>query len=654
MPRNRINYQVEAIYAGPAPATGFHFLDYNGNLNDDYASGDNNLNLIRPINRVVAFNYEIQINKTDIQTLGKQSNLARPFVSPPEVNLSIDYLQMGVINEVYLGFYTNYKTLETGNPEPIFPSNYNVCFISGFIDRKLNRAENELRWPYTYRDCRNIFAVLGNEGSDVNNSVSGVADKSGVVVMGFGNCYVTSYKTTASVGTIPKASVNYVCENITISNSGSGISTPAVNPFNYSGVNKKAIIPSNYQGTSLPALLPGDISIELSGIARRNSINAIYGTGAERFTGNLLGNSEVLSSTWGLTRATQTGNVATAPDGTLTADFLVEDSSTNNSHYCLQSMIYATGKSYVYSVYAKPSGRNFISLFTRNFQSGSIYAYYDIYSGKTGFASSGVTQSLIEPAGFGWYRCSMFFNQNLTGGFPSQHMLIMLGSGNANLDFCNYNGLSTSGALLWGWQLTEGNWDRTYVQTVGSTSGVKSIGYTNPQNFLIDWTGAKVQAYDITVNLPREPLRSLTARLPLDRQITFPVYANLGFSVVVGDMSSGSLIDLFNKQDEYNIAIKLANPRRFAVTGIGIRYDFLRAKLDSIRINHSLGENQTANFNFSVEIDPSDYSKGFFMSGLLNIEKPLNVISNLSQEDLSYLLQEDGSRLLLDSFSFFY
>ena len=55
----------------------------------------------------------------------------------------------------------------------------------------------------------------------------------------------------------------------------------------------------------------------------------------------------------------------------------------------------------------------------------------------------------------------------------------------------------------------------------------------------------------------REPLSALGYKLPIDRQITFPVFTDLGFNFIVGDLQTGSVENLTNKNLDYNITIKL-------------------------------------------------------------------------------------------------
>ena len=103
-------------------------------------------------------------------------------------------------------------------------------------------------------------------------------------------------------------------------------------------------------------------------------------------------------------------------------------------------------------------------------------------------------------------------------------------------------------------------------------------------------------------------------------------------------MSSGSLIDLINLNQDYNFTITLGMPKTCATANTGepihagvtpfetrenelIRYSFNKAKLDGFNYDTSIAENKQFTASFSTEIDPDDLSKGLFISGFLADQK---------------------------------
>ena len=98
-------------------------------------------------------------------------------------------------------------------------------------------------------------------------------------------------------------------------------------------------------------------------------------------------------------------------------------------------------------------------------------------------------------------------------------------------------------------------------------------------------------------------------------------------------MSSGSLIDLVELNQDYNFTVNLNrsqecstastdSPRHAGVLGLTgteplIKYSFNKAKLDSFNYDTSIGSSKQFSAIFSTELDPDNLTKGFFISGLL-------------------------------------
>lgn len=468
--RNRIIYNAQGLYVGPAPASEYHFLDGSGVLNNRYTDLLNNNNLIVPVTRLTSFNYSINVDRTEIKTLGVQGLVSRPSITPPTVDFSFTYDQVGIINESRLGFYANYTKPESNYSGQTLYDNFNTCFISGFIVRDpnfaLNRAENTLRWPYNYRDKRNFFLAVKQNNDDLNTQNSSIP--SSIDVFAFGNSYVTNYKTSASVGSFPQATVSYTAENLIYYSSGSGIAIPALDAqtrLPILGVN--AVIPALYQSGLSPAVLhPGDITLNISGL------NRLSGSFIFQNTGNFLGNS------------------------------------------------------------------------------------------------------------------------------------------------------------------------------------------FNPVGNECDLSRMSVQSYSINLDLKREALYSIDYKLPLDRRIVFPVYADLNLNLLISDMQTGSLSNLVNSDYDYNIKIKVQNPPGNLQSGTALQYDFVRAKFNGMQVQSQVGSNRTASMSFNVEINPEKFSQGFFVSGLLNQYYQLLFDNVLAQaggvNDGDALLQENGDLILSDSYGFYY
>ena len=457
MPRNQTIYNTEAIFIGPAPSTGFHSIDYFGNLGND-----KEFNLVKNLGRIQSASYNIVASYNSVQAIGKRSTITQEMVVPPFVNLSFDFLHRGVINELRLGLICNYFNNQGATAAPFYANNFGVSLLSGFVTRDLTQPTSYPYWPLPYRDKRNVFIVVGPEGTDVNKTSFLESDPSNrnFAVYSFGDCYLSSYSARGSVGTLPSCSVAYVCENLSVLASGTGVPIPAIEPRTYSGIETvKFNIPSSYDGGVDPvaALLPGDITLAFTSYPKTTGVLAIQGTGYVRSA-----NSQILN--------------------------------------------------------------------------------------------------------------------------------------------------------------------------VGAS-----------------FSDIKVQDYEISMDLPREPLNCIGYKAPVDRPLVFPVFANLSVSAIVGDSMTGNLPRLFSGNNDYDITISLRNPQNSDIQGVGLRYDFLRAKLNSVNYSSSIGSPKLVVFNWTTELDPDDLSRGMFISGLLNVDFSRDFL--LTKNDNSKFLLSNGGSYLLSRFA---
>lgn len=283
MPRARTIYGVEALYVGPAPSTGYHFVNNAGTFNSDYTNTNTNYNLVKSIYRVQSINYGFNTNYINIGHLGKDANIHR-CSNYPTVNLDFSYLQQGVINELRCGFYANYTQWE-GNVsgQSYYLNNTGVNILSGFLTRTLEPGSNDFHYPYSYRDKRNFFIAVAGEGIDINPKSYAEVHKDPTTfnVIGIGNCYLTKYQSQGSVGSFAISNLSYIGENLVVYNSGSGVLVPAVNYVDGTPItNQRFNIPADYQGTGVcTTIRPGDISVTITSLPRITGSLVIPGTG---------------------------------------------------------------------------------------------------------------------------------------------------------------------------------------------------------------------------------------------------------------------------------------------------------------------------------------------------------------------------------------
>jgi hypothetical protein len=179
---------------------------------------------------------------------------------------------------------------------------------------------------------------------------------------------------------------------------------------------------------------------------------------------NLLTYSEQFDNVlWLKTNAAITANSTAAPDGTNTADTLVEN-ALSGQHRILQ-IVTTTAAPYTWTVYAKqgPGSKRWLNLYPQG-AGVNATAIFDLTLGTV--TSSGLGQYLnssITAAGNGWYRCSISF----TGAAVAVSCVAYL-SNASNTSAPVYTGDGTSGIFVWGAQLELGAFATSYIPTVAS------------------------------------------------------------------------------------------------------------------------------------------------------------------------------------------
>ena len=176
---------------------------------------------------------------------------------------------------------------------------------------------------------------------------------------------------------------------------------------------------------------------------------------------NLLTYSEQLdNAAWTKDNATVIPNAAVAPDGSLTADKLVENTATA-SHVTLQSASGASTNVHSVSVYAKAGERSRIVLQIDGNAAAGGYAVFDLSLGiYEGLAGSGSPTASIVSVGNGWYRCSVTAIPAASGTVVRSVIYIVQSNG-----VTVYTGDGTSGLYVWGAQLEAGNFPTSYIKT---------------------------------------------------------------------------------------------------------------------------------------------------------------------------------------------
>jgi hypothetical protein len=180
---------------------------------------------------------------------------------------------------------------------------------------------------------------------------------------------------------------------------------------------------------------------------------------------NLLLQSEDFSTTWTNSESSENINVAVAPNGTTTADALV-DTVNNSPHYVSQSVAGGAGStSYTFSCYMKKGSKDFGSLiFGPNASwgtGGGASVFFDLTNGTISASTSatGTIQALPN----GWYRCTATATTVASPGTVFGRIGSSL-TGSAQ----TYEGDGDEAIYLWGTQLEQSPTVGEYIPTTST------------------------------------------------------------------------------------------------------------------------------------------------------------------------------------------
>jgi hypothetical protein len=178
---------------------------------------------------------------------------------------------------------------------------------------------------------------------------------------------------------------------------------------------------------------------------------------------------------WTKLNVTVTANDAVAPDGTTTADKLIEDTS-DNLHFVRADAVArgAAGGLLSNSFFAKAGERRFITFTGGHSNAQNYFVVFDLQDGvvvTSGVSGTSVLSSFnIELIGNGWYRCTVV--GSVSASFTHRLFYISLIENPADIDGRGqetYTGDGTSGIYIWGAQIEEGAYATSYIPTLAAS-----------------------------------------------------------------------------------------------------------------------------------------------------------------------------------------
>lgn len=191
---------------------------------------------------------------------------------------------------------------------------------------------------------------------------------------------------------------------------------------------------------------------------------------------NLLTFSEQFdNAAWTKSNATVTANDTVSPDGTSTADLLVNGSGVQGQ--LIRNASFAANSTNTISVYLKANG---VSTFQLQFSTGYVtsgaQAVFNLATGTVTSTTGGATAAITN-VGNDWYRCAATCTSN-TGSTTTNFFLAFTSTGNG-----------TSGIFIWGAQLELGSTATTYNPTtvknlLGFTENFDNAAWTKSNAFV--------------------------------------------------------------------------------------------------------------------------------------------------------------------------
>ena len=325
-----------------------------------------------------------------------------------------------------------------------------------------------------YVSCRWLNLSLFDNNSSSQYAAASFDLQNGVVgnsgVAGTGYAIVGTPSMTALTGGW------YLC-SVTVTNGTSVANRFAFSPSDVGTIGSSGL--NTYTGASKTFNAWGAslTRADLGGMQSNPSAYPMYNPSTPR---NLAGYSEDWSNAaWtkpGIVAfgSGSTTNAVAAPNGSMTADFLVE-TATSAQHAAYQMITVSASGTFTGSVYAKTAGRRYMNLMLVGNGGGTEWAAItaDLTGGTitSNYSGAGGTyiSSSITSVGDGWYRIAitgkvgtltslLFSMQMVTSPTPS------LGAYGATA----YAGDGTSGIYLWGAQLSDSASLDPYVPNFGA------------------------------------------------------------------------------------------------------------------------------------------------------------------------------------------
>ena len=568
MARNRVIYQSQAVYVSQD-------INPTGIATGSRTAGGGRLNDHADLNRIQSCNYTFSIGRQDVNQFGELAAIDRIITETPTVSLEGSYLVANLGNEKKLGF-----DIFAGPKDPV--STTPVSCISGLIDTETNQG------------VKNYYILTTKEGSDaIDNTKSGNYES----IIGIGNASLTSYSTEGAVGGLPTASFTIEGQNL------NAVNTPYTGMYsNYTGLNAPG---STASAVYNPARINGYGFVTAQGdnkiLVQPTGTPVTYAAGNVTIpitTGNRLSHA-VKYPAGTIVPTDQAGAQSTIPAGKVLN--YCEDDGNSTATFTLTKPLEKGSQQMVGTLSSDvviPAGR-LGPAFTGSF-------------GDVIVAVSGSNPSIdttdggqIEWNAFsgGASAAGTLLKKEVGKDFSNNPAPITLPVSTTNL---NPNDVNVTGAIS---TLRPGDITISLKKSSGAEEDLPGAKVSN----------AHIQSYNISFDLARTPIQRLGNRFAFARPIDFPISASFSFDAILADLTTGTISDLIDCDEDYEATVFLKNVpdcNKPKIKETVMSYTMKKLKLESQSFSSSIGDNKTVSLDFSCQIGaPEQSDVGVFMSG---------------------------------------
>ena len=562
--RNRVIYQSQAVYVSQ-------------DINSTGILTGNNDNI--DLDRIQSCNYSFSISRQDVNQFGELASIDRIITETPTVSLEGSYLMANMGNEKKLGFNIFAGPNDAAATTP-------VSCLSGILNTETNDT------------VKNYYILTTKEGSDaIDNTASGNYDSESIV--GIGNASITSYSTEGAVGGLPSTSFSVEGQNLNV------VQLPYTGAFlNYTGLNAPttqpqfAYDPKRIDGYGFETV--GDIFVGI--------------TGAETFSAGSSNLMTIVGLESGISAADQP-NMTQTPKGlpfALPQGYVLKSNDTMAQSSPVTITLDAAAEKGANVIHGTIANGQIVTPVV-----GPPY-FIPVFTGTQAYNPnvpvvayiSGSNPSINATDGTENLWNAHSGNASAAGTLLKQKAGASLNPAPIKLPVpstsLNTSDVNPSGSIS---TLRPGDITLTLKKSDGSAEDIAGASFSD----------AHIQSYTISFDLGRTPMQRIGSRFAFSRPVDFPVTASFSFDAVLSDLTTGSIADLIDCDENYEAVVQLKHAPDCNAANVKetvAAYVLKKIKLESQSFSTSIGDNKTVTMDFSCQIGgPEQSDVGVFMSG---------------------------------------